>query len=415
MKLNIKTARTWIGWETFLAISLYGSSLRALPISYETSWAITFGSFIIATMWFFLDVLKGNIIFGKKKSIYLIFFLIFISYMLISFFWSPIKLSDLVISDIFILTIFFIPTIVLLIGTNNNTENRWLTGVIIACGSLSFYVFITWLNASTTLYLIFSSQSLDNSLYTSDVYLGVSQSVITISIIAFVFSIYYTERKYIFFAIVLITLWLAMELGGRGPIIWAIASILSLGITRLFQQKNLTTILKRLFFFSTIVIITLPIIFYLITSYDLVDRLEFINRFIGDSERSYDSSSSIGARIDLKDQALSFISENPIIGYGALSFRVITGSLYSHNIFLDILFDLGLLGLILLILILTKGFTTYWKILKNERNPVTITIASLFLFTVGMNLTSGYFYWSPFMVWLSLIVVFNRKSTKASI
>lgn len=404
MKLNNKIIRTWIGWETFLAISLYGTSLRALPVSYETSWTITFGSFLIAITWFFSEILRKNIKLKKKNAIFLTAFMIFTSYIIISSFWSPIEISKIIISDIFVITILFIPTITLLVGANDNTGKRWLTGVVIACGSVSLYVFAIWINASTTLYWIFSSQSLDNSMYTSDVYLSVSYSVITISIVTFIFSIYNVKWKVIFISITLLTLWLALELGGRGPIVWAATSILILGVVRFFQQKNFTNIPRKLFYRLATSIVTISAIFYIVITFDFINRLEFINRFIGDHERNYDQFSSIGARIDLKNQALSFISDSPIMGYGVFSFRVITGSLYSHNIFLDILFDIGLLGLLFFLPMFIYSIIKYWKILKYNKNPIDITIASLFIFILGANLTSGYFYWSPLMAWMSLVV-----------
>lgn len=114
------------------------------------------------------------------------------------------------------------------------------------------------------------------------------------------------------------------------------------------------------------------------------------------------------ARQDLYKNTLSWILTNPITGFGLGSVWFTTG-FYNHNIFLDLLVETGLIGLIIMIRVLR---TTYNRILKLTRfNDAYYIILFVFIYGCVMNLVTGYWiatysHWMAFGCAISFKLVY---------
>ena len=66
--------------------------------------------------------------------------------------------------------------------------------------------------------------------------------------------------------------------------------------------------------------------------------------------------------------------DEPIIGYGTGNYGFfytgVDAKVYPHNLFVEILYENGILGLLILFLILFKGLINYKMIFKNEYSDV---------------------------------------------
>ena len=92
-------------------------------------------------------------------------------------------------------------------------------------------------------------------------------------------------------------------------------------------------------------------------------------------------------RFELWAEYLPYIVQSPLIGHG-LGGDYFTWGFYSHNIFVDWLVEVGLLGFIILSVVF---YRTYKKLLQlTKYNQIFIVILILFVYGVIMNMFSGY-------------------------
>jgi O-antigen ligase len=92
-------------------------------------------------------------------------------------------------------------------------------------------------------------------------------------------------------------------------------------------------------------------------------------------------------RFEVWSEYWKFIDDYPIFGYG-LGGDYFTVGFYSHNMIVDFLLELGIVGLLVMISIF---FKTYKKVyFLTKQNPVFIIVMILFIYGMVMNMFSGY-------------------------
>jgi O-antigen ligase len=211
------------------------------------------------------------------------------------------------------------------------------------------------------------------------------------------------SNKRIGFIIGAVSFWLALDAGGRGTAMWGIVAIVAMLSMDFFHNRAPTKRVRSFFYVGLIV----PALSWVIVNnfQFLSETVPVFQRFASDSERGYDELSSLGIRFLQYEQALSHFIDSPILGQGALSFRALTGTdaIYPHNIVLDVLGDLGLIGLMIFMLLITLGLVACWRIAATGGVPQKIC-AALFLFSLGLEMSSGYLYWSKMWPWLVLLI-----------
>ena len=106
-------------------------------------------------------------------------------------------------------------------------------------------------------------------------------------------------------------------------------------------------------------------------------------------------------RFELYSQSLSLLGENPVFGKGIGSIFHYLHS-YSHNLFMDILAESGVLGLlifiVLLVLFIKKMFVLF------RQGSLFRFLTYIFICGITLNLFSGYI-WTNQLVWLPIAVV----------
>lgn len=118
---------------------------------------------------------------------------------------------------------------------------------------------------------------------------------------------------------------------------------------------------------------------------------------------------SSNERIVLYQTALEASKSRLFIGLGATSIVYDVG-FYSHNLFIDILCDFGLLGVLVLLVLLFKCFST----IISFKNRLAINFVSyIFIFDFVMLLFSGS-WMSGTMIWFGLpfLILFNQNRFK---
>lgn len=160
--------------------------------------------------------------------------------------------------------------------------------------------------------------------------------------------------------------------GGRGGLVLLVVYVCYLSF--LMVKNNIVS--KRKF----IVIAIVSVVGFFVVA----DCLGVFNS--SGFERSSNSLNN-DDRFEVWSEYWKFIDDYPIFGYG-LGGDYFTVGFYSHNMIVDFLLELGIVGLLVMISIF---FKTYKKVyFLTKQNPVFIIVMILFIYGMVMNMFSGY-------------------------
>ena len=404
--------RDLFGWETLLSFSMYGGTLRVLPVPGMYVWSIVFAAFGISIIWQSASVLKYGIHIPNRVLASSLCLLALLGWSIVTLIWSTISTAKLVTGDAYIVLNAVVPAIMLIINGHGkqNIGARWIFGIFLATTFIFFYCSFLRIESADSLYAVMLNiGTVDETL--DGLYLASGQALVAFAIISLVWSIYVPRDRALAMSFSIFALWLAMDSGARGPVIWGVLSIICFIVIKLYRKVSLLHYLILGVLFS---IFVSGIIWVGLQNVDfLTDHFPFLNRFVLDKNRNYDELSSIGMRLQYYDRALSLFAESPIFGQGALSFRSMAGldSVYPHNIFLDALGDLGLVGFMFVATLILLGLKACCDILLSSGQVADNMCATLFVYFLGMELSSGYLYWSWLWPWL-IVVIYTRGRTR---
>lgn len=221
-------------------------------------------------------------------------------------------------------------------------------------------------------------------------YLGIGR-ILGIGFILIIFYIVLKKKNWkmnmIALSLAILYLYLLFNAGGRGPLI---ATILSLSILGLHYIKfeNGTILIKRNIVW---VIAAFCISAFIFISTLLSDKLPQTLQRLLLLFNDEDKGASAETRLYYYDQSIELIKEKIFFGYGIGSWPVELGfpdtRNYPHNIFIEVQFELGVVGLILLLMLmiipLKNGFLNY------KKDYLYIILISLFLNTFINAFISG--------------------------
>lgn len=176
--------------------------------------------------------------------------------------------------------------------------------------------------------------------------------------------------------------------GGRGALIALCVSIICI----LYYYAKFSK-----FKVVVIVLVSLLLSTYLISSFDVKESIGFM--------RSSNGLFDVTSRARGYSQSIKAIFDSPIIGNGLGSVGIILGG-YSHNMFLDLLLEVGFLGTILVTYVIIKTFASLINLSKV--NSSNFFFFLLFLRSFVYSMFSGY--WLiiyPF--WFVFGYVYSRR------
>ncbi|MCX0339646.1 O-antigen ligase family protein [Acinetobacter radioresistens] len=212
---------------------------------------------------------------------------------------------------------------------------------------------------------------------------------VTIIIYNYLFGQYNSKYKnYVCYIALLFSIFFLFLSGSRGSLL----SVLVPSIYILINFKRILRI-KYILLFSSVV-------FLFFIFYNKISNLIFFQRIlllpqalgfnIGNPVEVSEDLEAAGddSRLNIAQIVLENFYNNPILGYGISSFKYFSNFVYTHNTFLEIMFSLGLVGLILyyfpLLFIFFKSFSF------NKDNRISKSIRGLFIFILlsGMAIPS---------------------------
>jgi O-antigen ligase len=107
-------------------------------------------------------------------------------------------------------------------------------------------------------------------------------------------------------------------------------------------------------------------------------------------------------RINLYKTTWSSILEQPFVGHGLYSDRIILDGSYSHNIFLELFHNFGLIiGSALIAILLLKVMRVYYL---SDRNQKKLLILFLFYGFVPLLVSQSYLNYAPFGLFIGSLI-----------
>lgn len=202
-----------------------------------------------------------------------------------------------------------------------------------------------------------------------------------------------TKKTFFLTAIAVpVTIYALFVSGGRMPVIAFVISLfisLFLGVEikslKGFKGLKNISINKKILKYLYFGVWLLPVVIYLVT------KSNFFARFLALFEQQ-GGGASAGARLTNYKTALEMISHSNLMGMGIGSYLSYTGGsgdrAYPHNIFLEIVAELGVQGLLVFSLILMASLFIYIKS-PNKKNFYSVSIIALFVFFFLNSMVSG--------------------------
>lgn len=181
-------------------------------------------------------------------------------------------------------------------------------------------------------------------------------------------------------------------IGSRGGLVGAILTLTTLFLIHLFFNKKKLS-LKIKFSFNKMFFLGSAIGIFILMYEDI--RRVFMGRFINVTFKANGEIYTSG-RDYLYEYSIQMIRERPILGHGINSFYYRTGELYPHNIALEMMNNLGVFGLLFLLLFLIYSMYLIFKFRKTN----LYIFSGLPLYIIIVQMFSGsiydfrfYFFW----------------------
>lgn len=188
-------------------------------------------------------------------------------------------------------------------------------------------------------------------------------------------------------------LFLLATIGGRGPLAVALLAIPLMGIGLSFRPYGVLKGVTRLLTFVAVLCVVAGATYTaMVQTYgsETWEQLHTLDRY--DMQLSSEDTTSLDERHDARELAVQGWQEKPIFGWGIGEFRVQSVFGYPHNLLLEILMELGLVGAALFFPICVIAVVACVRVMQRRTSGwAEIAIALLYVTDLVSHLTvQGY-------------------------
>lgn len=344
---------------------------------------ITAFFFLISVIIAICILLRNNMKIKKKSLILPVIFLIFALYSFLSLTWSP----GLIYAK---QKVFYIATLVLwsLMGASMiiaQSRERIKRFFVI------YIIFAFWIAIESTKAYI-NNHGVGFVTALGGNYLGIGRVIGVGALIVLIYSIFWAKNNWIKIFSLLIFgyfMWILFVAGGRGPFISTfLACLVPIFVGWSFSKHKGIRIKRYTNQLSMIIAIIIVFLIILYISDNLTTTMNRILVLFDDG-----MGNSAGLRIEWYKSSFVYWGEKPLLGNGIGSWPVINSAVdvrgYPHNIILEIMVELGLIGLIIFIMLLIIALKCFgpWKTVRDD--PLKILIFVIFINALVNAMVSG--------------------------
>jgi O-antigen ligase len=188
-------------------------------------------------------------------------------------------------------------------------------------------------------------------------------------------------------------LFLLATIGGRGPLAVALLAIPLMGVGLFLRPQGVFKGLTRLLMFVAILCVIAGATYtVMVQAYgsETWEHLRTLDRY--DMQLSSEDTTSLDERRDARELAIQGWQERPILGWGIGEFRVQSVFGYPHNLLLEILMEMGLVGAALFFPICVIAVVACVRVMQRRTSGwAEIAIALLYVTELALHVTvQGY-------------------------
>jgi len=345
----------------------------------------------LTALFFVLSVISGLVIVYKKKFVFsckglniFILYMAFASFVLLSYLWTPgVLYGAQKTLYIWSLVMWSVAAPALIIAKELVRLKR--LGIIFVLFAL-LLVFEAISNYIQAGHYGFVTAFGSN-------YLALGRIVGLSFILIFVYLMFWARSNYeklLCFAAIVLKFWILLIAGGRGPLL---ATIFSALVPLLFSihisLKGQMVKVKKYTLIILVINVLLSLIFVNLAGSGYATQT--INRLIVLTD--IDRGASAESRIQHYANAIDYWMESPVVGHGIGSWPVLNSGIdargYPHNIILEILVELGLLGLFLFLITIVYAISLLRPFNSIGHQPIKVLLIMITLFTLINSMISG--------------------------
>lgn len=345
----------------------------------------------LTALFFVLSVISGLIImakrgfaFKKKPLVLVLLYVAFAGYVLLSYLWTPGKVySTQKMLYILTLVLWALSAPALVISVDSNRLKR--LGII--------YVLFSSIVAIEALTHYFMADQHGFITVFGSNYLGLGCVIGLAFLLLFAYFMFWARNVYwklFTIAIASLYLWLLLVAGGRGPLLATILSGLVPLIFAIHLNLKKKTVRARNYVLPMLimVIVAISLFVYLAETGHITQtysRLLILTQAgMGDSA---------GARLQHYVHAIEYWKQAPIFGYGIGSWPIINGDIdmrgYPHNIILEILVELGLIGALIFFTLIIYALLILAPVKSIGDEPIKLILLMLMVYMLLNSMVSG--------------------------
>jgi O-antigen ligase len=370
-------------FETAFILFIFAGRFKADPRFEWVPIDITAFFFLISVITgIYILLLKRKVKIKEKSLIISVGYIVFVLYAFLSLIWSP----GVVYAN---QKVFYMATLVLwslmgasmIIAQDRDRIKRFF---------IVFIIFAFWVAIESAKTYINHGVGFLTALGGN--YLGIGRVIGAGALIVLIYSIFWAKNNWIkFFSLSIFGcfMWILFVAGGRGPLISTYLACLGpISVGWRFDFNNSLRIKKYAIFGGIIIFILIIIVLALYVSGSLTLT---IKRMFVLFEEGHGASA--GARIAYYNNAYNYWAKKPILGYGIGAWPIINSAVdvrgYPHNIILEIMVELGLVGLIIFVslLIIALKYFGPWRTIRDD--PLKILIFVIFINALANAMVSG--------------------------
>lgn len=340
--------------------------------------------FILSIISGLVIIIRRGIVFKRRPFYLFLLYVAFALYVLLSYIWTPGKIyATQKTLYIWTLVLWALAAPALVISVDSARLKRLGILYIMLSLMVSIEAIVHYIQAGKSGFItVFGSN-----------YLGLGR----VAGIAFILSVAYfvfwsrnIYKKIFSLAGVILFLWVLLIGGGRGPLLAAgISVVIPLVFSVGISLKRQAIIIKRKAIpMLIIVLVFIMLIVYIVESGQITQT---INRLLVLTED--DRGASAGARLQYFADAFEYWKEAPILGYGIGSWPIINSGIdkrsYPHNIILEILVELGFIGVVLFLTLIFYAFSFLSPLKSLGDQPIKTLLMMLIVYMLINSMVSG--------------------------
>jgi O-antigen ligase len=394
-------------FETSLVLFLFAGIYKEDP---RFSWIpgdLTILAFGISLLTGLLIIVRRGLILRRENIMICGLALLLILWAMLSYLWSPsLSYSIRKVGLLGSLTFWPLAAFALIVSTDRERVRRFF---------LVLLLFSLWVAIETGVSLVLAARSGVRGFITTSLsatYLGLGRVLGPGLLILVSYQIYFLRgawQKLIGAGMVLLYTFLMLGLGSRGPFVAMFISALLIVAVNFRLGRNIRQITAQLVGLIAVICILIGTTFFFASTGMELPRT--LQRLQEAREQGFEGST----RFEGYDTTWRMLEEAPVFGRGIGSWPVLTGRgdirAYPHNIFLEVFFELGLIGLLLFVGLLLYAWSLIPPVRVLRREPwMMLAVAQLLSAFLNANISGDLNDNKLFWAFLGLVVVCALRS-----